>query len=61
MEIKEYRSIDDILNDPDLDDLIEPVEERKKRVSVNYDVKSLQEIEEWVRKTIVCRRTAGMI
>lgn len=50
MEIKEYRSIDDILNDPDLDDLIEPVEERKKRVSVNYDVKSLQEIEEWVRK-----------
>lgn len=50
MEIKEYRSIDDILNDPDLDDLIEPVEKSKKRVSVNYDVKSLQEIEEWVRK-----------
>ena len=50
MEIKEYRSSDDILNDPDLDDLIEPVEERKKRVSVNYDVKSLHEIEEWVRK-----------
>lgn len=50
MESNEYRSIDDILNDPDLDDLIEPVEEKKKRISVNPDVQSLHEIEEWVRK-----------
>lgn len=44
-----FRSIDDILNDPELDDILQPLNTVKKESYVDPDIKSLKEIEDWVK------------
>ncbi|KPN79066.1 uncharacterized protein RZ56_12430 [Apilactobacillus kunkeei] len=44
-----FRSIDDILNDPELDNILQPLNTVKKESYVDSDIKSLKEIEEWVK------------
>lgn len=49
--VKKYRSIDDILNDPELNKLLEISEPKiKSYESQDNDIKELIEIEEWVEK-----------
>lgn len=50
MADREFRSLDDILNDPDLDDIIKPLEKKPKRVVTDPDVQALQEVETWVKE-----------
>ena len=50
MKKKNFRTIDEILNDPGLDELLKPLIEKKEKSYVDPDVKSLKEVEEWVNK-----------
>ena len=50
MADREFRSLDDILDDPDLDDIIKPLEKKPKRVTSDPDVQALQEVETWVKE-----------
>lgn len=49
MDKMNFRSIDDILNDPELDDILQPLNTVKKESYVDPDIKSLKEIEDWVK------------
>lgn len=50
MADKEFRSIEDILEDPDLDDIIKPLEKKAKPIATDPDVQALQEVEDWVKE-----------
>ena len=49
MADKSYRTLDDILNDPDLDELLKPLQKKVKPVAVDPDVQAFQEVEDWVK------------
>lgn len=44
-----FRNIDDILNDPELDEILRPLNTKSKETYVDPDIKSLKEVEDWVR------------
>lgn len=51
MANREYRTVDDIFNDPDLEELLKPIEKNtKKSVVIDPDVRELQEIENWYKE-----------
>lgn len=50
MAENEFRSLDDIFADPDLDDILKPIEKKPKKVATDPDVQALQEVEKWVKE-----------
>lgn len=44
-----FRNIDDILNDPELDEILRPLNTKSKETYVDPDIKNLKEVEDWVR------------
>lgn len=50
MKEKNFRTIDEVLNDPGLDELLKPLTEKKKEPYVDPDVKNLKEVENWVNE-----------
>lgn len=49
MKDRVYRTIDDILKDPDLDAILEPLRKSARSVVVDSDIQKFQELETWVR------------
>lgn len=44
-----FRTIDDVLNDPELDNILQPLNTSKNENYVDPDIKFLKEIEDWVK------------
>ena len=50
MADKEIRTLDDILNDDALDELLKPLQNPKKTTPIDPDIQIFKDIEEWVKK-----------
>ena len=50
MADKEIRTLDDILNDDALDELLKPLQKPKKTTPIDPDIQIFKDIEEWVKK-----------
>lgn len=50
MAERKYRTIDDIFNDPDLDQLLAPLEKKPKSKAMDSDIRSFEEVEDWVKE-----------
>ncbi len=50
MAENEFRSLDDIFADPDLDAILKRIEKKPKKIATDPDVQALQEVEKWVKE-----------
>lgn len=50
MAERQYRTIDDIFNDPDLDQLLAPLEKKPKSKATDPDIHFFEEVQGWVKK-----------
>lgn len=50
MAEQQYRTIDDIFKDPDLDQLLAPLEKKPKSKAMDPDIHSFDEVQGWVRE-----------
>lgn len=50
MAERQYRTIDDIFNDPDFDQLLAPLEKKPKNKAMDPDIRSFEEVQDWVKE-----------
>lgn len=50
MTDKQYRNLDDIFSDPELDEILKPLEKKAKPKSVDPDVRAFEEVQDWVKE-----------
>ena len=47
---KRYRTIDDILSDPEVLEILKPFEKNLKAKSIDYEIRNFQELTDWVKE-----------
>ncbi|QLL70425.1 GIY-YIG nuclease family protein [Lactobacillus sp. 3B(2020)] len=50
MASRQYRTLDDIFSDPELDEILKPLEKKPKLKAMDPDVHSFEEVQDWVRE-----------
>ncbi|MCL8205950.1 GIY-YIG nuclease family protein [Ligilactobacillus agilis] len=50
MADQQFRKLDDIFNDPELDEILKPLLRRTEPVTIDPDITSFREVQDWVKK-----------